>query len=953
MPACADAVATASRGDWQEVFSLLDTALELDPADRAAWLDARDRLAPEQARLSPLLRHLLAAHVEIATGDFLCCVPTCVFEPPMAGAALSAQTLVGPYRLLREIGRGGMASVWLAERADGLLDRRIALKLPHPGWGDAALMAPLTPFTDRMARERNILASLTHPHIARLYDAGLTEEGRPYLALEYVDGEPIDRYAAAHGLGVRARIELIVQVARAVAHAHARLVVHRDLKPSNILVDAAGQAHLLDFGIAALVDAQQGDPAQGLPGEPIEDLKAAPLTQSAGRALTPDYASPEQIRGAAIGTASDVYSLGVVLFELLAGARPYRLERGLGAAALAAAIERIELPLASATATDARLRRQLEGDLDAILARALAKAGAARYRTIDALADDLDRHLRGEPVQARPGTRWYLAERWVRRHKLETAIALAVPLAVLGGAYAQVLVLLALAAGATVALWQRNRALAQAERARAALERAEQVKGFIASIFTHAVPHAGRGGAVTAAELLAGAALRVEADLAGQPEVAAELGLLIGAGFNELGEMRAALDWLPKVVERCTRALGATHPFSLQSRWRLAEAANAIGELALSEALLPALASDVRSAQPAAPALLVEVLRSQAFVHAKHGREPQAMAALNEAVEVATRQLGAASEDALGARASLSNTFVHFGRFAQALQAIEPALATARVAFGAQRPHPLLTAIERNHADALARCDRPRDAAVLLRQVLVDQRALDVVETIRVRVSLTLLAHALLLGGHLDEAESLLLEAQALHERLTAGENHESVGLAVRLATVCALRGEGAAALRHIARADEWAERFGEAEVQGRARAALRELAQATADHRLTVPADTLATSARSVSALGLASEGGVRTLRARAIALRSSGSIDAAATAADQAVAAAAQDVCSGLERGLAWAEAARCSAARGLPQQARQQFLAALAAWQAGQVDGPQVLRAVQLELAALPAA
>ena len=158
------------------------------------------------------------------------------------------------------------------------------------------------PFTDRMAQERNILASLTHPHIARLYDAGLTAEGRPYLALEYVEGEPIDRYAVSHSLPLRALIELIVQVARAVAHAHARLVVHRDLKPSNILVDAAGQAHLLDFGIAALVDAQQSDAVPASGPVPISN---AP-TQSAGRALTPDYASPEQIRGDAIGTASDV-----------------------------------------------------------------------------------------------------------------------------------------------------------------------------------------------------------------------------------------------------------------------------------------------------------------------------------------------------------------------------------------------------------------------------------------------------------------------------------------------------------------------------------------------------------------------------------------------------------------------------------------------------------------------
>ena len=549
MPACADAVATASRGDWQEVFALLDTALELDPAARAAWLDGLDRLGPEPARLSPLLRHLLEAHAEIATGDFLSSPPTFVFAPAMGGAGLevqaglAAQALVGPYRLLREIGQGGMASVWLAERADGLLDRRIALKLPHPGSGDAAFL----PFTDRMARERNILASLTHPHIARLYDAGLTDEGRPYLALEYVDGEPIDAYAASRGLGLRARIELVVQVARAVAHAHARLVVHRDLKPSNILVDAAGQAHLLDFGIAALVDAQQGDDPQALTGAPIDDPKAAPLTQFAGRALTPDYASPEQIRGDAIGTASDVYSLGVVLFELLAGARPYRLERGLGAAALADASARIEVPAASSVATDAVRRRQLEGDLDAILARALAKACGERYATIDALADDLERHLRSEPVQARPGTRWYRMDRWVRRHKLETAVGLAIGVAVPAGAAAQAAVLVAIAGGAGAALWQARKARAQAAEAQRQTKRAQAVQGFLLEIFRansdrQADPLKARN--ATARELLDLGAQRVETALQDEPEARAEVMQTLAEMYYQLqlNDEAAAID---------------------------------------------------------------------------------------------------------------------------------------------------------------------------------------------------------------------------------------------------------------------------------------------------------------------------------------------------------------------------------------------------------------------------
>ena len=920
-------LAPVSRRDWQEIFALLDTALELDPASHPVWLEA---LGPDQVRLSPLLKELLRARAEVHTGDFMQSPATFVFANPAVRLGLAAQALVGPYRLLREIGQGGMASVWLAERADGLLERQVALKLPHASWGIAS-------FADRMARERNILASLTHPNIARLYDAGIAADGRPFLALEYVDGQPIDAYATAHGLTVRERVGLIVQVARAVAHAHARLVVHRDLKPSNILVDAQGQAHLLDFGIAKLVDPQLGDAAE-----------ESQLTQAQGRALTPDYASPEQIRGEPIGTASDVYSLGVVLFELLAGSRPYRLSKGLGPAALAQAIADADTPRASVAAVDAALRRQLAGDLDAIVARALAKASAERYATIDAFADDLERHLRGEPVQARLDTRWYRAERWVRRHKVETAIGLAVLLAVLGGAYAEVLVLLALATGATAAFWQRNRALQQAKRARAALARAEQVKTFIASIFTQAVPRAGRGGAVTATDLLHAAARRVETDLAGQAEVAAELGALIGASFNELGEVRAGLDWLPKVVERCTRALGPRHPLTLQSRWRLVEAANSVGELSVSEPLLPALVSDLRSAQPPEPSLLVSALKSQAFVRAKRGHEASAMAALDEAIEVATQGLGEASEDALSARAALSNTLSHFTRYAEALQAIEPALAPARTAFGARRPHPMLLVVERCHADALARNDRPRDAANILRQVLADQLALDVDETTRVRIAMTMLANALLLGAHLDEADALLVQAGSMHERLTGGVNEEGIGLFTRRSLICALLGDGTGALRHVARADEMADSCGgEAEVLALDRASVRVLAQATAGQvtQALASADAIEEYRGRLSA-----QAGVRLLRARAMALRRAGSTASACATAEQALESVAASGCSGLEHGLALAEAARCNLAAGATARAEQQFRAALAAWEAGQVDGPALLEPVQVELAAL---
>lgn len=217
---------------------------------------------------------------------------------------------MGPYRLMRTIGQGGMGTVWLAERADGLVNRPVALKLPRRGWPDRRLL-------ERLAREREILASLNHPNIARLYDAGVTVAGQPYLALEYVEGRPIDEYVRDEQPDVRRRLGLFLQIALAVAHAHAVLVVHRDLKPTNILVTGEGHVKLLDFGIAKILDE----------GQSVD----TPLTELSGRPLTPEYASPEQVAGAPLTVAADVYALGVVLYELLTGVRPHALHRRDGA----------------------------------------------------------------------------------------------------------------------------------------------------------------------------------------------------------------------------------------------------------------------------------------------------------------------------------------------------------------------------------------------------------------------------------------------------------------------------------------------------------------------------------------------------------------------------------------------------------------------------------------------
>lgn len=434
-------------GELRRLNALLEAALALPPEQRDAWLHG---LPDAERDLLPLLRPLLRRAGTDADDAFL--------REPLAIDGLDEAAVepdapgdrIGPYRLLRELGHGGMATVWLAERADGSLDRQEALKLPHPGW--AASLA------QRMARERDILASLEHPRIARLYDAGVSAEGRPWLAMEFVDGVPIDVFCREHGLSIAARLRLFLQVAEAVSHAHGRLVVHRDLKPSNILVTAAGEVRLLDFGVAKLL----GD----------DSAANAQITRLMGRAVTPDYASPEQVGARPVGVATDVYSLGVVLYELLAGVRPYRLPRDTPAA-LEEAVLAADVPAASSRAGDRRAARALRGDLDTILAKAMRKEPAERYRSVEALAADIERHLAGLPVLARPYSLFERLRKAMARHRVALAAGTAVAAALL--------------AGTALATWQAREAQHERDQARALLARNEAINEFFTLLFSEAV----------------------------------------------------------------------------------------------------------------------------------------------------------------------------------------------------------------------------------------------------------------------------------------------------------------------------------------------------------------------------------------------------------------------------------------------------------------------------------
>jgi eukaryotic-like serine/threonine-protein kinase len=524
-----------SADEYVVLLRLLDEALDLPEEARGGWVD---QLSGLHAELRPALRRLLLAKSAPGTGaiiDLQSYVAAVVRDaaPQPETHSLQAGEHVGPYELVREIGRGGMGLVWLANRADGAFRRSVALKLPHVTWAGS--------LGARMVRERDILASLEHPNIARFYDAGVDALGRPFMAMEYVEGQAIDVYCAELKLSIRERLALVLDVAKAVAYAHSKLVVHRDLKPANMLVTTGGAVRLLDFGIAKLIEGETIDGAQ--------------LTQMSGRLLTPDYASPEQIRGEAIGTASDVYSLAVVTYELLTGTRPYRLKRQ-SAAELEEAIAEVDPRLASEAADDKLRRRQLRGDLDAILNKAMKKSPGDRYITVDAFAGDLQRYLAGETVQARPDSRWYRTGKSLRRHWV--------------GAAAAGVVLIAIMSGGVVAVWQ-------ARIARTEAVRAEAVQDFLVSIFranSRDQSNPLRAQATTARELLdAGAArLRSSGGAALPLQARDQLELVILQLYDELGMYGEAA------------ALGQDLVASLRTRGAGAESqlANALVELAES-----------------------------------------------------------------------------------------------------------------------------------------------------------------------------------------------------------------------------------------------------------------------------------------------------------------------------------------------------------------------------------
>jgi eukaryotic-like serine/threonine-protein kinase len=458
------------------------------------------------------------------------------------------------YRVERLIGRGGSSWVYLADQDLDGVARRVALKILGGVEGES--------FLRRFDAEKRILAALEHPGIARLYDAGRTAAGVAYLAMEYVEGGDLLAFCRSRGDSIAQRVRVFLPVLAAVEYAHQNLVVHRDLKPANILVSAEGQPKLLDFGIAALLDPLGG--------------AGAPESSTLLRALTPAYASPEQIRGERVTTATDVFSLGVVLYELLVGRPPHEptadggeLERGYREVALDRPSAALRRRAERGGPTDAawEAARAVEGDLDAIVMKALRSDPAQRYRSVAALAEDLRRHLDGEPISARPDTWVARAARLGKRHRLAVAASLAVSLAGVAG----------LALHVQRLGNERDRANAAAERARREAETSQRVTDLMASIFDAANPNDQPDRPLTGKEILERGAENIEVALADEPEVRERMHVLLGSIWTQVGEAQRAARVVEPAVAELGKLLGPDHPVTAEAKSVLARIRHVTG----------------------------------------------------------------------------------------------------------------------------------------------------------------------------------------------------------------------------------------------------------------------------------------------------------------------------------------------------------------------------------------
>ncbi|NNF27088.1 MAG: serine/threonine protein kinase, partial [Gemmatimonadetes bacterium] len=717
---------------------LLDELLALDPEERTAFLDREAPLGtPEREDLDVLLRASQAGGLVLDRAG-RAAAHLLADEASAPPAPETLPTSIGGYEILGRLGQGGMGTVYLARRGDDGLDRNVALKVVGRTGEE--------PARARFRAEQRILSRLEHPNVARLYEAGIDERGVPFFVMEYVDGVPIDQFADREGLTIEQRVGLIRQLTDALAYAHRNLIVHRDVKPSNTLVTDEGVLKLLDFGVAKLLT-----PEPGAAGDA--------LTRPGAALLTPEYASPEQIRGEPVTTAADVYAAGVLLYELLTGVRPYeftsrspvhieevvsgtqpkRPSAAVTGAGASAAEARRSVP--------SRLARALSGDLDWILLKALRKEPEARYGSVQALSEDLDRYLRGEPVLARRPTLWYLGRRFVTRNRG--------PVAAVG------LIVVTLAAGLAGTWWQANRATREAEQSR-------RVKEMLVGLFEAADPDVARGRDLTALELLDQGQRVLLAGLQDEPAVRTELLNILGGVYTKLGEYDQAEPLVDSALaaaetlddeELLLSSLAATADLRYgQGRYEDGEAA-ALRRLELQ-----------RASDPGPSTALAAAMTDLATFLSSTGRYDEAEGLILEALEI-DQALDADQKEGQDWN-SLSILRARTGNYDGAIEA-------GRAAVRAHRRH--TTSDDTGLATALASLAWALDlkgefstADSIYHEALAMRRRILSEDHPHIAILLNNMGSMRQKEGRLGEARALHEEALALRRR-TFGNDHEQV----------------------------------------------------------------------------------------------------------------------------------------------------------------------------------
>jgi len=753
---------------WQEVERLLDPALDLRPNERAAFLD---QACGPDVELRAMVERMLGACD--ASDGFLEDEPAPVYAAPLIASPLPshqpevtarppAGARFGPYRVVREAGHGGMGVVYLAERADEQYHGRVALKIMRGG----ALLGTDDGLVRRFRDERQILASLQHPGIAHLIDAGVTDDGLPWFAMEYIEGTPIDRYSDERRLTVDERLALFSDVCDAVAYAHRNLVVHRDLKPSNILVTADGVVKLLDFGIAKLLAPLDGA---------SDAADVPPATRTALRAFTPDYASPEEIRGERVSTASDVYSLGIVLYELLTGGRPYALA-GRTPLEMERAILDGKPPAPSAALGG--LRRTLRGDLDAIVLTAMRTEQERRYSSADQLAGDVRRYLTGLPVTARPDGRAYRAGKFVRRHRAGVAAATAIGALIIGFS--------------AVTATQAARLRAQAQRITLERDRAQQVSGFLVSLFRAADPFAGAGPRTTVREVLDSGAARVDRELRHQPEVRAELLRAMGLSYLSLGLTSDARRLLERALEIPHQSVNEGEPHEVSVKHSLAQVLQEIGELAKAESLYRDVLEWRRRNLPPGNRYIARSLTTLATVVSAQGRYAEAEGLVREGLAI-DRALRPSDPQAVSQSLNnLGNILLRQRRYAAAESTHREAYGLRYALRGDSHPETANSLV--NIASAVAELNRFAEADSLFRKALAIKRA--TLGPRHVDVATDEAAFALLLHREGDDRSAEVLYRRAIDtHRASRPDGHPRTAIAMLgLGELLLARGDAQAA---------------------------------------------------------------------------------------------------------------------------------------------------------------